>query len=100
MPKIVLSLEGYWVGKELYEGDGYISFDEVCHNVSIKRVAVVSMEEILFDIQEHMRISASEHSDMDILKTLAHELCNHSKYDMIYCIDRKAPLGVRKILPS
>jgi len=97
MPKIVLSQEKYWVGKELYEGSKYWSFSEEVHELPIEQVVNVSMDEILFDINKHMRISASEHSDIEMLKKLAHELCNN-RFGMIYCTDWKSTFGVRKIV--
>ena len=97
MPKIVLSQEKYWVGKELEEGSKYWAFGEKVHELPIEQLVNVSTDEILFDINKHMKIGVSEHSDIKMLSMLAQELCNN-RFGMIYCTDWKSNLGVRKIV--
>jgi len=97
--KVVLSLEGYWVGFEIHPGEQYISFDEVKHRVPVENLLVITIDDLLKDLAEILGIEIKllPHGDSDkLIRHLAHEMC-HNKYGFKYCSDRKSPFGVRKI---
>ena len=99
MAQIVKSERGYWVGKELYKGEQYISFDAVRFHHPIEKIVVVSIDELAADILKHFSISVLQQTPKHVINTLASELCN-SEIGMVYLLDYRAPFGVRKIIDA
>jgi len=97
MAKIALSEEGYWLGKELYKGQKYMSRGNTYFNHSKKDVLKVTISDLSQDIERMLNVTISLNTNDNLVKLLARELC-HKKYGCKYCIDPKAKFGVQKIV--
>ena len=94
--QIVISTNGFWVGKELYEGERYISFDPIRKFLPIEDVRTVTIETIISDIEQNLKIKTTQETPDSVIRDLAQKLCSE-KFGMLYCFDYRAPFGVRKI---
>lgn len=98
MAKIVKSEKGYWVGKELYPQEQYISFGETCIKCPIEKIKIINFDQLQSDISTILEVQVSDKTPRKVLDKLTTELCN-SEYGMHYCFDYKCRWGVRKIVP-
>lgn len=99
MAQIVKSENGYWVGKELYKGEQYISFDDKRAFHPIEKIVVVDRHVITNDILQHFGVRVLPDASDEIISVLSKELC-HSKNGVCYLLDYRAPFGVRKIIDA
>ena len=99
MAQIVKTESGYWVGKELYPNEQYISFDAVRFRHPNDKIKTVEFEEMAFDLSEKFGVSVSATTPDSVLKALAKELCS-DKMGMIYLLDYKASFGVQKVIDA
>ena len=102
MPKIVLSIDKTtWVGKELYPGEQYISFDEYKFNVNPSNIILnPELTEVETDIERLLNITITSLTPITIIKLLAKQLCNpeYTNNKCLYFSNYKAMYGVSKCL--
>jgi len=99
MARIVASTNSLWVGKELYPGEKYISFDKTVFNHPTSKIVVPTLSELRNDIADVLAVQITENTRDEVISLLALQLC-HTRYGCIYCSDWKAPNGVRKVLDA
>ena len=77
MPKIVLSSDQTtWVGFELYPGERYTSFDDVCFNVSLDDIVVEpTIEQIFEDIEIYLKIKLASDTPPSLVLDIVQYLC-------------------------
>ncbi len=97
MARIVKSQDGFWVGKELYKAERYISFDNTIFSHPRKQVVKVSWQELTDDILQILHVQVLTTASDATLQKIALELCR-ADIGCFYCSDWQAPYGVRKIL--
>jgi hypothetical protein len=97
--QIVISTQGYWVGKELYPGERYISSDPKRYYHPLSQVVVPDYDTLFDDIERIFKVKVAGETPVWIFKKIAYELCN-SSIGIEYCYDEKAPFRVRKITGS
>lgn len=96
MPKIVLSTNGKdWVGKELYLGERYISFDDVKFDIPKEDIVLEPTEQQLIDsISQLFKIQITPKSP--IFKEIVNLLTNQTYTNgmCMYFSNWKAKYGV------
>jgi hypothetical protein len=97
MAKIVKSEMGYWVGKELYPYEQYISFNETCITCPIEKLKIVSFEQLQKDIKKILHIKVSKETPIVVMDMITMELSN-SRYGLQYIYDHKCIWKVRKAM--
>ncbi len=97
MAQIVKSENGYWVGKELYPGETYISSDPVRYFHPREKFSRPTFDEVRLDISNLFTVEISENTPDEVKRKLFTELCN-SKFGMLYVLDHKSPFGIQRVI--
>ena len=104
MPQIVLSVDKTtWVGKALYSGEQYISFDDYRFNVNSSDIILEpDQQQITADIERLFNITIYSTINLEIYKMLARQLCNpnHTNGQCLYFSNYKATFGISKCLDN
>ena len=100
MAKIVLSTEGYWVGKEIDSGSRYISFDPECYQYPNEKIVPCTEEELSKAAKEHLLIDILPHAHLEVKKKIFHFLCKKDLCGMKFLLHHSSgEYGIMKILP-
>jgi hypothetical protein len=98
MAQIVLSVdETTWVGKELYPGEQYYSFDKIRFNVKLEDIVLEpDFHSLQNDIYNYTKVNISKDTPNNVIKTLCKMLCQPliTNKKVVYFSNLKAKYGV------
>lgn len=97
MAKIIKSDTGHYIGKAIYPGTSY-STTGWCKELPTKELRIVTVDNLLADIEKHLKAKVIAETEIQVINLLAFELC-HERHGMIYISDYQAPFRVRKVVP-
>ena len=96
MAKIIKIEEGFWVGKQMSNGNAF-AVVKIYETIDAKDIMLVSKNMIIADIKKYLDVQIGANASDQTISILARQLCQ-VQHGMIYCVDYDARFTVRKIL--
>ena len=99
MPTIIVEEHGFWMGKQLYKGQYYMSVGGNSQQIELKQTPVkVDLETLSQDIEKVLGVKIGFKTKNQTILVLAEELCRTSNGKHYCRDDEERKYGVRKII--